>query len=128
MPGASTGVQRREAADCLRFRPAARDAFADCGCSTARLALGEGAIVSQPALSCQGAEPDCARVRLLLGFSRFEGEVSMAERRLAAVLAADMVGYSRLMEADEAGTLARLKDPPAGANRSRHLETTRAHH
>ena len=31
------------------------------------------------------------------------------ERRLAAVLAADVVGYSRLMEADEAGTLARLK-------------------
>src|SRR6202047_598885 len=31
------------------------------------------------------------------------------ERRLAAVLAADMVGYSRLMEVDETGTLARLK-------------------
>ncbi len=28
------------------------------------------------------------------------------ERRLAAILAADMVGYSRLMEVDEAGTLA----------------------
>ena len=31
------------------------------------------------------------------------------ERRLAAVLAADMVGYSRLMEADERGTIARQK-------------------
>ena len=31
------------------------------------------------------------------------------ERRLAAILAADVVGYSRLMSADEAGTLARLK-------------------
>ncbi len=31
------------------------------------------------------------------------------ERRLAAILCADVVGYSRLMEADEAGTLARLK-------------------
>ena len=31
------------------------------------------------------------------------------ERRLAAVLAADIVGYSRLMRADEEGTLARLK-------------------
>ena len=30
-------------------------------------------------------------------------------RRLAAIMAADMAGYSRLMEADEAGTLARLK-------------------
>ena len=27
-------------------------------------------------------------------------------RRLAAILAADVVGYSRLMRADEAGTLA----------------------
>ena len=31
------------------------------------------------------------------------------ERRLAAILAADVVGYSRLMGEDEAGTLARLK-------------------
>ena len=31
------------------------------------------------------------------------------ERRLAAILAADVVGYSRLMERDEAGTLAMLK-------------------
>jgi TolB-like protein len=39
--------------------------------------------------------------------------VTMAEervhRRLAAILAADVVGYSRLMEADEAGTRARLR-------------------
>ena len=32
------------------------------------------------------------------------------ERKLAAILAADVVGYSRLMEADEAGTFARLKE------------------
>ena len=31
------------------------------------------------------------------------------ERRLAAILAADVVGYSRLMELDEVGTLAALK-------------------
>ncbi len=31
------------------------------------------------------------------------------QRRLAAILAADVVGYSRLMGADEAGTLAALK-------------------
>jgi iron complex transport system permease protein len=36
------------------------------------------------------------------------------ERRLAAILAADVVGYSRLMEADEAGTLVAL---------TRHRET-----
>ncbi len=35
-----------------------------------------------------------------------EGRV---QRRLAAILAADVVGYSRLMEQDEAGTLAMLK-------------------
>ncbi len=32
------------------------------------------------------------------------------QRRLAAIFAADMVGYSRLMEADEDGTIARQKD------------------
>jgi len=32
-----------------------------------------------------------------------------AQRRLAAILAADVVGYSRLMQADEASTLAALK-------------------
>ncbi len=31
------------------------------------------------------------------------------QRRLAAILAADVVGYTRLMEADEIGTHARLK-------------------
>ena len=31
------------------------------------------------------------------------------QRRLAAILAADMVGYSRLIERDEAGTIERLK-------------------
>jgi adenylate cyclase len=53
------------------------------------------------------------------------------ERRLAAVLAADMVGYSRLMEVDETGTLARLKthrieliDPAIAKNRGRIIKTT----
>jgi len=32
-----------------------------------------------------------------------------AQRRLAAILAADVVGYSRMMQADEAGTLEALK-------------------
>ena len=32
------------------------------------------------------------------------------ERRLSAIMAADVVGYSRLIEADEPGTLAALKD------------------
>ena len=35
--------------------------------------------------------------------------VAHLDRRLLAILAADVVGYSRLMEADEPGTIARLK-------------------
>jgi adenylate cyclase len=34
----------------------------------------------------------------------------MTTRRLAAILAADVVGFSRLMGEDEAGTLAALRD------------------
>jgi adenylate cyclase len=44
-------------------------------------------------------------------------------RRLAAILAADVVGYSRLMGLDEQGTLARLK-----AHRTERLEPTLARH
>src|SRR6266480_4051889 len=58
-------------------------------------------------------------------------DVTGPERRLAAVLAADMVGYSRLMEVDETGTLARLKthrieliDPAIAKNRGRIIKTT----
>jgi adenylate cyclase len=47
------------------------------------------------------------------------------DRKLAAILAADVVGYSRLMGADETGTLDRLQEhlaesvPPAtGCSRS----------
>lgn len=36
-------------------------------------------------------------------------EQSGVQRKLAAILSADMVGYSRLMEADETGTIARQK-------------------
>jgi adenylate cyclase len=36
--------------------------------------------------------------------------VAREQRKLAAVLAADVVGYSRLMERDESGTLARLRE------------------
>src|SRR5438876_612633 len=53
------------------------------------------------------------------------------EHRLAAVLTADMVGYSRLMEADERGTLARLRthrieliDPAIAKNQGRIIKTT----
>jgi class 3 adenylate cyclase len=37
-----------------------------------------------------------------------------AQRRLAAIPAADVVGYSRLMGVSEVGTLAALKTRPKG--------------
>ena len=46
-----------------------------------------------------------------------------AQRRLAAILAADVVGYSRMMERDEAGTLAALK-----ARRSKVLQPVVSNH
>ncbi len=58
-------------------------------------------------------------------------EAQRIERRLAAILAADMVGFSRLMEADEAGTLGQLKavraeiiDPRLGEHHGRIVKTT----
>ena len=53
------------------------------------------------------------------------------ERRLAAILAADVAGYSRLMGADEEGTLERLKtlrrdlvDPQIAEHKGRIAKTT----
>jgi adenylate cyclase len=53
------------------------------------------------------------------------------ERRLAAILAADVAGYSRLIEADEEGTLGRLKtlraeiiDPKIAGHHGRIVKTT----
>ena len=52
-------------------------------------------------------------------------------RRLAAILAADVAGYSRLMGADEEGTLERLKalrrellDPQIAEHKGRIVKTT----
>jgi adenylate cyclase len=52
------------------------------------------------------------------------------ERRLAAIVAADMVGFSSQMQRDETGTLARLKrvraeiiDPQISINRGRIFKT-----
>ncbi|MGH6932607.1 MAG: adenylate/guanylate cyclase domain-containing protein, partial [Dongiaceae bacterium] len=52
-------------------------------------------------------------------------------RRLAAILAADVVGFSRLMEADEAGTMGALKarrrevlDPLVNKHQGRVFKTT----
>jgi len=67
--------------------------------------------------------------------ARARGEVMLSgeavSRRLAAILAADVEGYSRLMEADEEGTLARLKslrrdliDPKIALHEGRAVKTT----
>jgi adenylate cyclase len=54
-----------------------------------------------------------------------------ATRRLAAILAADMAGYSRLIGADESGTLQAFKaiqtelfDPTIAAHNGRLVKTT----
>ena len=53
------------------------------------------------------------------------------ERRLAAIFAGDVAGYSRLMGQDEAGTLARLQalrreliDPKIAEHKGRIVKTT----
>ena len=48
-------------------------------------------------------------------------------RHLAAILAADVAGYSKLMGADEEGTLAKLKEHRRDW-RSEDKGTPRAHH
>jgi adenylate cyclase len=75
--------------------------------------------------------------RLETSFSRKavseEGTLSegRVERRLAAILAADVVGYSRLMGLDETGTLQRLRqhrreliDPKIAEHKGRIVKTT----
>jgi adenylate cyclase len=59
------------------------------------------------------------------------GVRNRVERKLAAILAADIAGYSRLMGADEEGTLARLKahrreliDPTIAQHQGRIVKTT----
>src|SRR5437762_7302599 len=59
------------------------------------------------------------------------GGRNRVERRLAAILAADVAGYSRLMGADEEGTLAALRslrreviDPRIAEHRGRIVKTT----
>src|SRR5437899_12712286 len=58
-------------------------------------------------------------------------EIPAVVRRLAAILAADVAGYSRLIEADEEGTLGRLKtlraeliDPKIAGHHGRIVKTT----
>ena len=72
-----------------------------------------------------------SRLKIGSPFSEEALSAERVERRLAAILAADVVGYSRLMGQDEAGTLARLKalrreliDPKITEHRGRIVKTT----
>jgi hypothetical protein len=63
--------------------------------------------------------------------NRAGASVTGEQRRLAAIVAADVVGYSRLMGRDEAGTLAALKairrevvDPAISRHNGRIVKTT----
>src|SRR5215471_6785052 len=58
-------------------------------------------------------------------------ETKTIQRRLAAILAADVAGYSRLMNSDEVGTLSALKahrrellDPAIANHHGRVVKTT----
>jgi len=69
--------------------------------------------------------------RLLYDLRVNTGRPARASRRLAAILAADVAGYSRLMGADEEGTLAALMairrdlgDPKIAEHRGRIVKTT----
>jgi class 3 adenylate cyclase len=71
-----------------------------------------------------------ARVKSVLRRGGLERETGLA-RRIAAIFAADVAGYSRLVGDDEEGTLARLRalrrdlvDPEIGAHRGRIVNTT----
>jgi adenylate cyclase len=58
-----------------------------------------------------------------LGWGGYEIPLAREQRRLAAILAADVVGYSRLMGRDESGTVAHLRE-----HRQQRLEPTLARH
>src|SRR5215831_3796075 len=84
----------------------------------------------QPSLS----RIDCTRgpmtLRALRGWERRLAR-ERVERRLAAILAANVAAYSRLIGADEGGTLERLKvlrrelfDPKIAEHRGRLVKTT----
>src|SRR5258707_7318484 len=68
---------------------------------------------------------DCRAVLGLLRSAQTGEEIPLAreQRRLAAILSADVVSYSRLMGRDESGTLARLRE-----HRKQRLEPTLARH
>ena len=70
-------------------------------------------------------------MRDAVGLAGYSGTIVVMERRLAAILAADMVGFSRQMQDDEVRTLSTLRhirstiiDPEIGSRRGRIFKTT----
>src|SRR5215213_6992093 len=84
-------------------------------------------------LGCDRSRPASFRRTLPANFLRTADSMNgnRVERHLAAILAADVVAYSRLMGQDEVGTLARLKalrreliDPLIAERKGRLVKTT----
>src|SRR6201987_5996738 len=101
--------------------------------------MGDGSVVAPPGTLTAGGGRIWYRLRCICGdpqgylADRRPGPMAsdQVRRKLAAILAADIAGYSRLMGADEAGTLARLKacrseliDPKNRQYRGRVVKTT----
>ena len=68
-------------------------------------------VASRPGNRMLNARPGATWYRIIRhrGGAMEPAGRARVERRLAAILAADVAGYSRLIETDEEGTLARLK-------------------
>jgi len=65
--------------------------------------------LGRPTRPEMAASPELCYASVLSPELSTEAEEEIVERKLAAILAADVVGFSRLMNEDEAGTLAALK-------------------
>src|SRR5205823_1422532 len=92
---------------------------------------GRRAPASPGAFSLRGPGPNRPERQSRSAVSALDLRDMPATRRLAAILAADIAGYSRLMGADEEATLARLKalraeliDPEIARHNGRIVKTT----
>src|SRR5262245_1393471 len=86
--------------------------------------------VLSPSRRSRSGEPAHGRIGFLRHFHWRRMTQERLERRLTAILAADVAGYSRLMGMDEEGTLAALKkvrgevaDPRIAEHRGRIVQT-----
>src|SRR5260370_34682852 len=90
--------------------PPDEQTLAPSRCARLTVHIGSGACGSRACRARAAADHDCRARRLTVSLARLMKTMKQpVERRLAAILTADMVGYSRLMGADEEGTHARLK-------------------